>query len=148
MRKITVGLLSIILILFLTGCVNNPEVKEAFAKSDKIVSDTYEQIGIDEIVEAKNTNGEFEYQFDEPFTGEIFILASKEQIENNISEEEFFANDTQFEKIIEDSSDDFNIRRNGTSYFSVQKATVKNIDNLLIKTKWNDDFLLVFAPQK
>ncbi|MCR8967089.1 hypothetical protein [Streptococcus zalophi] len=148
MRKITVGLLSIILILFLTGCANNPEVKEAFAKADKIVSDTYEQIGIDEIVEVKTVNGEFEYQFDESFTGEIFILASKDQIEKNVSEEEFLANDTKFEKISEDSSDDFNIRQDSKSYFSVQKATVKNINDLVIKTKWNEEFLLVFAPQK
>ncbi|HEM3684124.1 TPA: hypothetical protein U2C93_001504 [Streptococcus suis] len=55
-------------------------------------------------------NEKYEYTLEQSFTGDVYILISKEQIEGDFGKEDIFLNDNEFETIKEGSEDDFNIR--------------------------------------
>lgn len=114
-------------------------------QADHEVSKRFESIGLDQMLIVEPINEKYEYTLEQSFTGDIYVLISKEQIEEDFGKEGIFLNDKEFETIKEDSEDDFNIRYKGKSYFSIKKIKVDSISNLRIQTTAKGRFILVFA---
>lgn len=145
MKKHLIRIFVITLALLLSGCVKFPEVDNAFKQADHEVSKRFENIGLDQMLIVEPINEKYEYTLEQPFTGDIYILISKEQIEEDFGKEGIFLNAKEFETIKEGSEDDFNIRYKGKSYFSIKKIKVDSISDLRIQTTAKGKFILVFA---
>lgn len=87
------------------------------------------------------------YHFKKAFTGTVYILVYRDDLENkDLKATKFMANDYTFSNVEKKSSDDFNVRYNDKTYFSIQKLSVSNLDSLKLKSTWNKPVLLVFDP--
>lgn len=121
MKKHLIRTFVITVALLLSGCVKFSEVDNAFKQADLEVSKRFESIGLDHMLIVEPINEKYEYTLEQSFTGDVYVLISKEQIEGGFGKEDIFLNDNEFETIKEGSEDDFNIRYKEKSYFSIKK---------------------------
>lgn len=144
-KKYFVKVILLTSILLIGGCTNLPGVKEAMNQANRGVSGKFEEIGLEQKMVIKPIEGQFRHKFDSPFNGTIYVLADKEQIENNIDNESFLINGKATESILENSKDDFNIKHNGRTYFSIKKIKVESISELELQTTVNSKFIVYLA---
>ncbi|HEM3502781.1 TPA: hypothetical protein U1B20_001076 [Streptococcus suis] len=149
MRKNHIKSLTLLLsALLICGCSNFPEVDEAISEARVDVSKNFEQIGLEQLIIVEPTNDEHNHQLETPITGKLYLLASRKQIENNTFKEEILLNGEEFETVSEGSLEDFNIKLNGETYFSVKMIDVEKITELNIKTTYGKKLYLYFAKDK
>lgn len=139
----------IIAVFLVTGCANHSEIHQARTQASSKVADRFEKIGLEQVITVEPIEGEFSYKIEEqPFTGTIYILANKDQIEHTIEKEELFINGEELDTVVEGSEDDFNIRENGRTYFSIKKLEVEHISELEVQTSYESNFIICLAREE
>ncbi|MFM0855957.1 hypothetical protein P7J58_08215 [Streptococcus suis] len=96
-----------------------------------------------QIVEIAASKGEFSLK--SPFSGKIYLMASKENLEK-LSKEEFTLNEKSFSPIDVGSSSDFNIRYKNQTYFTVQSLSVQELEDFEYTKSSSTSAILVFYP--
>ncbi|MGT2785307.1 hypothetical protein [Streptococcus merionis] len=141
-------IVSCLCLLLLTGCdldkeaekaVDNTaaEIEQAFEEAEKEVDD---KIGEIEVLSVKSTDKKV---LEPSFTGTIYLMASRDQLERGFPKKTFSLAGKPFESIQAGSADDFNIRHAKKTWFSIQKVSVQNLDKLDIASTVDDDVVLV-----
>ncbi|HFI0419373.1 TPA: hypothetical protein ACGOW9_000516 [Streptococcus suis] len=96
-----------------------------------------------QIVEITTSKGEF--SLESPFSGKIYLMATKENLEK-LSKEEFTLNEHSFSTIDAGGSNDFNIRYKKQTYFTVQSLSVQNLEQFEYSKSSSTSAILVFYP--
>ncbi|HEM5466231.1 hypothetical protein HO940_08190 [Streptococcus suis] len=96
-----------------------------------------------QIVEIAASKGEFSLK--SPFSGKIYLMATKENLEK-LSKEEFTLNEKSFSTIDAGSSNDFNIRYKKQTYFTVQSLSVQDMEQFEYTKSSSTSAILVFYP--
>ena len=81
------------------------------------------------------------------FTGYIYVMSTKENIES-IRKSEFNLNNDSFKNIRKESKHDFNIRYNSKTYFSVKQIKVESVSSVKIYSNYSGNNLLVLREEK
>lgn len=136
--------LTLLSLLLLTGCSitdTMSEVKQDINETvQSEVSATLDQLGIAETIYLTPNQ---EVKSVEPvFTGQVYVLVTKESLEKHADKQSFTLNDQVMETISEKSEDDFNIRYNGQTYFTIRKVEVDELNELQLNSDWNQPVLL------
>lgn len=147
-KKLVVSLMAIFSAFLLVSCsvrdtVNDIEsdVRQEVSKND------FDDLGIKYVIE--QGNGE---NLDAPFSkfnGEIYILSDKENL-NIVKKSDFYLNDYSFSDINTELSEDFNIRYNNKTYFTVKKIKIdsNNIKSFKYNSSYSKDILLAYKTTK
>lgn len=75
------------------------------------------------------------------FSGIVYIMFTKEDLKKGLKTD-FLLNDKSLTDVKEDSQDDFNIRYYKKTYFSANKITIENLDQIKMTSTWPDDVVL------
>lgn len=75
------------------------------------------------------------------FSGIVYIMFIKEDLKKGLKTD-FLLNDKSLTDVKEDSQDDFNIRYHKKTYFSANKITIENLDQIKMTSTWPDDVVL------
>ncbi|MGT2756874.1 hypothetical protein [Streptococcus ovuberis] len=88
-----------------------------------------------------------QYTLTDEFSGTIYLMASRKQIEKGADQELFELNHEEMTPIDMGSDDDFNIRYDDKTWFSIQKIAVDNLKDFTMNTRRADSYLLVFRDK-
>ena len=133
-KKILMTLVSFLVSLILISCglgikdTVQDVTSEIHRESSK--EDT-EGLGIKQVLEQKN--GENVDISTKDFTGYIYIMSTKENIES-IRKSEFNINNDSFQDVKKGSEHDFNIRYNSKTFFSVKQIKVESVSSVKISS--------------
>ncbi|HDR3342201.1 TPA: hypothetical protein QCN85_006067, partial [Bacillus anthracis] len=83
-----------------------------------------------------------EQQLSAQFSGTLYIMATKEDLQKLSSDVDFALNNVSFTAVKENSDDDFNLRYNNKTYFSVKKIDVTDIDKVKITSDWSKKIIV------
>lgn len=81
-------------------------------------------------------------QLSKPFSGSIYVMVSKDHLDE-LAKEELSINKQVLEPIPVGSSDDFNFRYNGQTYFTVQKVSLADVQQITYQSSSKSPILLV-----
>ena len=147
-KKILITLASFLVSLILISCglgikdTVQDVTSEIHRESSK--EDT-EGLGIKQVLEQKN--GENVDISTKDFTGYIYIMSTKENIES-IRKSEFNINNDSFQDVKKGSEHDFNIRYNSKTFFSVKQIKVESVSSVKISSNYSENNLLVLREEK
>lgn len=147
-KKILMTLVTFLVLLILISCglgikdTVQDVTSEIHRESSK--EDT-EGLGIKQVLEQKN--GEKMDIAIKDFTGYIYVMSTKENIES-IRKSEFNLNNDSFKNIRKESEHDFNIRYNSKTYFSVKQIKVESVSSVKIYSNYSGNNLLVLREEK
>lgn len=147
--KVRYFLLVIILISLLmtsTSCGMNYEIdKEINSEIEReIPKEDIEGLGISRVVELEQGAG-----LDlspSVFNGEIYIMGDRTNIER-MKKSTFNINGEDVHAIIEASDDDFNIRFQNKTFFSIKKLDVKSVKIVKIHSNYPKKIVVVFRER-
>lgn len=94
------------------------------------------------IMDIISVESDEEQQLSAQFSGTLYIMTTKENLQKLSSDVDFALNDVPFTAIKENSDDDFNIRYNNKTYFSVKKIDVTDIDKVKITSDWSKKIIV------
>lgn len=94
------------------------------------------------IMDIISVESDEEQQLSAQFSGTLYIMATKEDLQKLSSDVDFALNDVPFTAVKENSDDDFNIRYNNKTYFSVKKIDVTDIDKVKITSDWSKKIIV------
>ncbi|AUC90765.1 hypothetical protein K6V96_08315 [Streptococcus suis] len=115
------------------------ETEKALKTDERLAKiDNFQQI-----VEITTSKGEF--SLESPFSGKIYLMATKENLEK-LSKEEFTLNEKSFSTIDAGSSSDFNIRYKHQTYFTIQSLSVQDLEDFEYTKSSSTSAILVFYP--
>ena len=146
-KKILMTLVSFLVSLILISCglgikdTVQDVTSEIHRESSK--EDT-EGLGIKQVLEQKN--GENVDISTKDFTGYIYIMSTKENIES-IRKSEFNINNDSFQDVKKGSEHDFNIRYNSKTFFSVKQIKVESVSSVKISSNYSENILLVLREE-
>lgn len=142
--KISLAKLTVLTLLILTGCGTQdimPEVKNEVRQTvQSAVTTSLEELAISELVYL--TPNKESKALDTAFTGQVYVLVTKESLEKHADKQSFPLNDQVMEAISEKSEDDFNIRYKGQTYFTIKKVEVNELNELKLNSEWSQPVLL------
>ena len=115
------------------------EIRQETPKEDT------EDLGIKQVLEQKK--GENVDISTKDFTGYIYIMSTKENIES-IRKSEFNINNDSFHDVKKGSEHDFNIRYNSKTFFSVKQIKVESVSSVKISSNYSENNLLVLREEK
>ena len=147
-KKILMTLVSFLVSLILISCglgikdTVQDVTSEIHRESSK--EDT-EGLWIKQVLEQKN--GENVDISTKDFTGYIYIMSTKENIES-IRKSEFNINNDSFQDVKKGSEHDFNIRYNSKTFFSVKQIKVESVSSVKISSNYSENSLLVLREEK
>lgn len=143
MMKIIKVLALLFLSLIMAAC-DLREVSETVKDTKQIVkesvSEAMKELKLKEMFALESGTGTIELE--EPFTGTIYILAAREHISELEKYDFALESGQQFQTIKTSSDDDFNIRFQGETYFSLKRLDVSNLDELTIETDWKKGLVI------
>lgn len=142
--KKSLAKLTLLTLLVLTGCGTQEimtEVKNEVRQTiQPAVTTSLEELAISELVYL--TPNKESKALDTAFTGQVYVLVTKESLEKHADKQSFTLNDQVMETISEKSEDDFNIRYNGQTYFTIKKVEVNELNELKLNSEWSQPVLL------
>ena len=146
-RSILLGLSMMLLAVFLAGCGANSELSDVSQDIQTEISEEY-STGLSEmnIKDIISIDSDEEKQLSEDFSGTIYIMATKEDLKKATATD-FYLNDNEFQTVKEDSEDDFNVRYEKKTYFSVKKIEVTNLKTIKISSDWTDEIVLCLRSE-
>ncbi len=96
-----------------------------------------------QIVEISAPKGEF--SLESLFSGKVYLMATKENLEK-LSKKEFTLNENSFSPIDAGSSNDFNIRYQNQTYFTIQSLSVQDMEDFEYGKSSSTSAIIVFYP--
>lgn len=142
--KTSLAKLTLLTLLVLTGCGADDtmtEVKTEVRQTvQSAVTTSLEELAISELVYL--TPNKESKALNTAFTGQVYLLVPKESLEKAADKQSFTLNDQVMETISEKSEDDFNIRYNGQTYFTIKKVDVNELNELKLNSEWSQPVLL------
>lgn len=120
--------------------VSSTEEKKALLKPEdsKCLTTIYNFQQIVDLASSKQS-----IHLDAHFSGTVYLTASKEYIEK-LTNEDITINKQPLKIIERDSEDDFNIRYKGKTYFTIQKISLNQIEQIDYTRTSSSPALLVF----
>ena len=132
--------------IMLVSCSINETVKDVTQEiGQQISKDDTDNLGITYITEQKE--GETLKASFTDFDGVIYVISTKENIES-IKNSDFSLDNKNFEDVKTDSYDDFNIRYNSKTFFSVKQIKVESVSSVKIYSNYSGNNLLVLRKEK
>ncbi|MET3557857.1 hypothetical protein ABID29_000969 [Streptococcus rupicaprae] len=131
----------------LSACTSTSVDKEIQRATDQVKSEVAKELSpLEQSIKHKilYAPNQGHYELTDEFTGTVYLMASRKQIEKGTDQEIFEWNQEKMTPIDIGGDDDFNIRYDGKTWFSIQKITVKNLKDFAFKARRNDSYLLVF----
>lgn len=136
--------LTLLSLILLTGCGIKDTVTAVKDEVNQTVQTettaALEELGITELVYL--TPNQESQTVKSTFTGQVYVLVTKESLEKHADKQSFTLNDQVMEIISEKSEDDFNIRYNGQTYFTIKKVDVNELNELKLNSEWSQPVLL------
>ena len=94
------------------------------------------------IMDIISVESDEEQQLSAQFSGALYIMDTKEDLQKLSSDVDFALNDVPFTAVKENSDDDFNLRYNNKTYFLVKKIDVTDIDKVKITSNWSKKIIV------
>ncbi|WP_270627768.1 hypothetical protein [Streptococcus pasteurianus] len=141
-RKFLLGL-SVLLLTILAGCGADSELTDVSQDIQTEINKDYSsELSEMNIMDIISVESDEEQQLSAQFSGTLYIMATKEDLQKLSSDVDFALNDIPFTAVKENSDDDFNIRYNNKTYFSVKKIDVTDIDKVKITSDWSKKIIV------
>ena len=141
-RKFLLGL-SVLLLTILAGCGADSELTDVSQDIQTEINKDYSsELSEMNIMDIISVESDEEQQLSAQFSGTLYIMATKEDLQKLSSDVDFALNDVSFTAVKENSDDDFNIRYNNRTYFSVKKIDVTDTDKVQITSDWSKKIIV------
>ena len=145
-KKVILCMIFTLASIMLVSCSINETVKDVTQEIEQQISkDDTDNLGITYIKEQKE--GETLKASFTDFDGVIYVISTKENIES-IKNSDFSLDNKNFEDVKTDSYDDFNIRYNSKTFFSVKQIKVESVSSVKISSNYSENNLLVLREEK
>lgn len=120
-RKFLLGL-SVLLLTILAGCGADSELTDVSQDIQTEINKDYSsELSEMNIMDIISVESDEEQQLSAQFSGTLYIMATKEDLQKLSSDVDFALNDVPFTAVKENSDDDFNIRYNNRRIFRLRK---------------------------